>query len=289
MCFTGKRGKMKTEQKREQDNKAAFLADETEDGVREEIREEKNPIQVADRLFLTMEVLAQKGPMGLIELSNQLNLHKSTVHRLLNSLIYMGYARQDLESGKYSLTFKLLELSNQLLAHVDVIEIVRPYLKKLMRQTGETVHFVQKDGNYAVYIDKVESDQNSVRMVAKVGSRIPLYCSGVGKAMAAQMTEEQVRKMWAKSRIHALTPHTIVDCDEYLKALEEVRRKGYALDNEENELGVRCIAAGVTDYKGRPKYAFSISAPVSRMDDKRVEELAFYVLKMKEEIAREIQ
>ncbi len=74
--------------------------------------------------------------------------------------------------------------------------------------------------------------------------------------------------MWAKSSIHALTPHTIVDCDEYLKTLEEVREKGYALDNEENELGVRCIAAGVTDYKGRPKYAFSISAPVSRMDDR---------------------
>lgn len=257
--------------------------------AREEIREEKNPIQVADRLFLTMETLAQKGPMGLIELSNQMELHKSTVHRLLNSLIYMGYTRQDLETGKYSLTFKLLELSNQLLAHVDVIEIVRPYLKKLMRQTGETVHFVQKDGNYAVYIDKVESDQNSVRMVSKVGSRIPLYCSGVGKTMAAQMTEEQVRKMWAKSSIHALTPHTIVDCDEYLKTLEEVREKGYALDNEENELGVRCIAAGVTDYKGRPKYAFSISAPVSRMDDQRVEELAYYVLKMKEEIARAIQ
>ena len=88
--------------------------------TREEIREEKNPIQVADRLFLTMETLAQRGPMGLIELSNQMELHKSTVHRLLNSLIYMGYARQDLETGKYSLTFKLLELSNQLLAHVDV-------------------------------------------------------------------------------------------------------------------------------------------------------------------------
>lgn len=252
------------------------------------VQGEKNPIQVADRLFLTMEVLAQKGAMGLVELSNQLELHKSTVHRLLNSLIYMGYARQDLETGKYSLTFKMLELSNQLLAHVDVIEIVRPYLKKLMRQTGETVHFVQKDGNYAVYIDKVESDQNSVRMVSKVGSRIPLFCSGVGKAMAAQMTEEQVRKMWAESRIRALTPHTIVDCEEYLKELKRVRENGYALDNEENELGVRCIAAGVADYKGRPKYAFSISAPVSRMDDRRVSELVQYVLKMKEEITREI-
>ncbi|MCI5650158.1 MAG: IclR family transcriptional regulator [Fusicatenibacter sp.] len=250
--------------------------------------EEKNPIQVADRLFQTMEVMAETGSVGLVELANQLDLHKSTVHRILNSLIYMGYAKQDPETGKYGLTFKLLELSNQLIAHVDVIEAVRPYLKRLMQQTGETVHFVQKDGNDAVYIDKVESHQNSVRMVSRVGSRIPLYCSGVGKTMAAEMTEEEVKKMWEGSDVRKMTPHTITDFDEFMQCLEEVRRKGYALDNEENELGVRCIAAGIPDYKGRPKYAFSISAPVNRMTDERIRELSSYVLEMKEEIRKEI-
>ena len=257
--------------------------------AREEIREEKNPIQVADRLFLTMETLAQKGPMGLIELSNQMELHKSTVHRLLNSLIYMGYARQDLETGKYSLTFKLLELSNQLLAHVDVIEIVRPYLKKLMRQTGETVHFVQKDGNYAVYIDKVESDQNSVRMVSKVGSRIPLYCSGVGKAMLARTGDQEVREIWEHSDVRALTEHTITDYERFQEEIHEIRRRDYALDNEENEVGVRCIATAFEIPAGDGRYAFSISAPAGRMSEERIRELAGYILKIKAELMKEWQ
>lgn len=248
--------------------------------------EEKNPIQVADRLFQTLEMLADTGEAGLMELSNQLNLHKSTVHRLLNSLIYMGYAKQDAQSGKYSLTFKITEISNKMLSQVDIIETAHPYLKRLMQETKETVHFVQLDGNYAVYIDKVESHQNSVRMVSKVGSRIPVYCSGVGKAMAALMKEEEVRSIWDSSDIHSLTPHTIVVYDEFLKVLEDVRKKGYALDNEENEEGVRCIAVSLPDYRGRPKYACSISAPVTRMTDSRIGELAECLLKMKEQMVK---
>lgn len=250
--------------------------------------EEKNPIQVADRLFFVMETLADTGPVGLIDLSGRLNLHKSTVHRLLNSLIYMGYARQDPETGKYSLTFKILEISNKILNKVDILEIARPHLKKLMQQTGETVHFVQIDGNEAVYIDKVESHQNSVRMVSKVGSRIPLYCSGVGKALLATMKPETVKKLWDTSSIHKLTPHTITDYDVFLQKLEEVRKRGYALDNEENEEGVRCIAACLTDFKGKAKYAFSISAPVNRMTDERIQELSAYVLEMKQQMLQEM-
>lgn len=250
--------------------------------------EEKNPIQVADRLFLVMETLAETGPAGLIDLSNRLNLHKSTVHRLLNSLIYMGYARQEQETGKYSLTFKILEISNKVLNKVDVLEIARPHLKRLMQQTGETVHFVQIDGTEAVYIDKVESHQNSVRMVSKVGSRIPLYCSGVGKAMLATMKPEAVKKLWEASDIHRLTPHTIIDYSSFLQDLEDIRKRGYALDNEENEEGVRCIAACLTDFKGKAKYAFSISAPVNRMTDERITELSGYVLEMKQQMIQEM-
>lgn len=95
----------------------------------------------------------------------------------------MEYVKQDSETGKYSLSFKLLGLSNKLLSHIDILDTVRPCLKKLSEETGETVHFVQLDGLEAVYIYKEESHQNSIRMVSKVGSRIPLYCSGVGKAM----------------------------------------------------------------------------------------------------------
>lgn len=246
--------------------------------------EEKNPIQVADRLFLVLETLAETGPVGMVDLSRMLDLHKSTVHRLLTSLIYMGYVRQDEDTGRYFLSFKLCELSNKILNKLDILDLIRPYLKRLAQLTGETVHFVQLDGTEAVYIYKEESSQNSVRMVSRVGSRIPLYCSGVGKAIAADMTEQQIRSFWESSRIEKLTEHTITDFDEFLSTIKDVRRNGYALDNEENEMGVRCIAVSLPDYRGRAKYAFSISAPVGRMTDQRIEELAKLLLNTKEEM-----
>lgn len=250
--------------------------------------ESKNPIQVADRLFLVLETLSKIGPVSLADLSRELNLNKSTTHRLLSSLIYMGYAKQDSETQKYDLSLKILTLSNRLLERLDILETVRPYLKSLSQETGETVHFVQLDGAEAVYIYKEESRQNSVRMVSKVGSRIPLYCSGVGKAMAAGMKESQIHKLWDACAHEKLTPHTITDYDTFLKEVESVRQNGYALDNEENELGVRCIAVGLTDYNGRSRYAFSISAPVTRMTDDRIKEIAPLVLQVKKEIEQNV-
>lgn len=246
--------------------------------------EQKNPIQVADRLFLTLETLAGAGPLTLADLSRRLELNKSTAHRLLSSLIYLGYVKQDPETQKYDLSLKLLNLSNTLLGRMDILEVVRPHLKKLSRETGETVHFVQLDGPEAVYIYKEESQQNSVRMVSKVGNRIPLYCSGVGKAMAADMEEGQIRAFWAASPIQKLTEHTITDYQDFLSKLKEIRDRGYALDDEENEPGVRCIAVSIPDYRGRAKYAFSISAPAARMTDRRIEELSAIVLKVKADI-----
>ena len=248
--------------------------------------ENKNPIQVADRLFLVMEILAETGPVTLAELCSHLDLNKSTVHRLLSSLMYMEYVKQDSETGKYALSFKLLNLSNKLLSHIDILDTVRPCLRKLSAEIGETVHFVQLDGLDAVYICKEESQQNSIRMVSKVGNRIPLYCSGVGKAMMADMDPARIQTIWNDSDIKKLTPHTIIDYTQFLEKIKEVNTKGYALDDEENELGVRCIAVSIPDYKGRTKYAFSVSAPIGRMSDERIEELAKIVLEVKEEICR---
>ena len=248
--------------------------------------ENKNPIQVADRLFLVMEILAETGPVTLAELCSHLDLNKSTVHRLLSSLMYMEYVKQDSETGKYALSFKLLNLSNKLLSHIDILDTVRPCLRKLSAEIGETVHFVQLDGLDAVYICKEESQQNSIRMVSKVGSRIPLYCSGVGKAMMADMDFARIQTIWNDSDIKKLTPHTIIDYTQFLEKIKKVSTKGYALDDEENELGVRSIAVSIPDYKGRPIYAVSISAPIARMADERIEELAKIVLQVKEEICR---
>lgn len=248
------------------------------------MEESKNPIQVADRLFDTLEVLANDGPLALNELTSLLGLNKSTLHRILSSLTYMGYVKQNDETQKYDLTLKLLTVSNHLLSRMDILEEVKPYLKKICHETGETVHFVQLDGNEAVYIHKEESSQTSYRMFSRVGSRIPVYCSGVGKAMAADMDTEHVRKIWDSSDIRQITEKTIIDYNKFLKKLQEIREKGYSLDDEENELGVKCIAISLPNYRGDSKYAISISAPIGRMKDDRIEELSKILLETKEKL-----
>ena len=251
--------------------------------------ETKNPVQSAGKIFQILETLSETGPIGLIELSNALGLHKSTAFRLLNSLIYMGYVVQEKETSKYMLSFKILEVAGKLLDKMDIVSIVHPYIVKLAEQSKETVHLVQRSGNNTVYIDKVESEANSIRMVSKIGTTIPMYCSGVGKAILAALPKDKVEAVWNSSEIIKKTPYTITNINELYRILDEVREKGYALDNEENEAGVRCIAACIIDNKGKPANAFSISAPVSRMTEERVEELSHYVLEMKEKITKELR
>ena len=247
--------------------------------------EDKNPIQVAGRLFGALEYLVDHGNVSLAELAAALDLNKSTTHRVISSLLYMGYVRQDPDTGNYGPSFKVVDLAGRVMGRVDVTDIVRPYLHKLMRRCGETVHFVEREEENCIYIDKVEAPQNQVRMVSHVGGVLPFYRSAVGKALAARMPEEEVRRLWNLCRIERTTPYTITDFDEFMEVLEEVRRKGYALDNEENETGVRCIAAALDIRDEHTRYAFSISVPIMRMDNDRIRELSGYVRETKEEIA----
>jgi DNA-binding IclR family transcriptional regulator len=123
-------------------------------------------------------------------------------------------------------------------------------------------------------------------MASQVGLARPLYCSAVGKAILAEMTDEEVKYIWNNSMIEKKTEHTITTLSKLMEDLKEVRTKGYALDNEENELGVRCIAACVRNHQGLPNNAFSISAPTVRMSNDRIEELAKEILKTKEAIQK---
>ena len=245
---------------------------------------DKNPIQVAGRVFGALEYLTAAGTAGLMEISTALGLNKSTTRRVLCSLEYMGYVRQNELTGRYEPTFKIVDLAGRVLQKLDIIELVRPYLKELMEQCGETVHLVKMEGADVIYVDKVEAYHYNFRMASRIGSSIPFYRSAVGKALAAHMSREEVRTLWNMCRIERMTPYTITDFGEFMEALEETRRKGYALDNEENETGVRCIAAALDLPGVDGLYAFSISVPIVRMDNDRIRELAGQVLETKAKI-----
>mgnify|MGYP003590124627 CR=1 FL=1 len=181
-----------------------------------------------------------------------------------------------------------MEISTRIVGRMDVVSIARPYLKKLSEISGETVHLVEIEGNEAIYIDKVESGSNSIRMVSRIGSRIPLYCSGVGKAILAERSDVEVESVWNSSEIREMTPNTILSLDDFFETIREVRRNGYSLDNEENEMGVRCIAASILNHEGKAKNAFSISAPVGRMTDEKLDKLVKYVLEAKKNISGDL-
>lgn len=257
-------------------------------GVVNCMAEAKNPVQSAERIFQVLELLAENGEMGLVEISSALGLHKSTVHRLLMSLIYMGYAKQDENTQKYILTYKIVNLAGKILDGTDILQIAKPFMERLSDISSETVHLVQREGNHILYLSKIEAKIGSIRMVSQVGMVHPMYCSGVGKAIMATLPEKEVREIWNESVIEKKTANTITDYEELLKTLEEVRKNGYALDDEENEEGVRCIAASLRGYDKTVKYAFSISGPVSRMTKERVEELAFDVKKIQKEFSKEL-
>ena len=235
---------------------------------------ESSSVQSLDRAFDLLELLCRStGGMTITALSEQTGLHKSTVHRLLSSMATRGFVMQDWATSVYFPGMHLCELASFVTENLDIVGRARAPMEQLAHKTGETVHLVMRDENEIVYLHKVESMHSAIRMFSRIGMRRPLYCTGVGKAILATWPDDEVDAVWNTSEIRAYTEHTIVKYDAFHRELDRIRRQGYAYDDEENEIGVRCIAAAVPDYAGRAGYAISISAPLSRMSDERMREL----------------
>lgn len=233
-----------------------------------------SPVQSIDRAFGLLERLcASRDGLPIHTLSEETGLHKSTVHRLLAAMAARGYVRKDEDTGRYRMTTRICELSAQVVESLDILQVARAPMEALSQTTGETVHLVVREGDEIVYVHKVESDVSSMRMFSRIGMRRPMYCTGVGKAILAELPEEEVERIWGASDIQAYTEHTIVTLERLRDVLDSIRRRGCAYDNQENELGVRCIAATIHDYTGAICGALSISAPMLRMSDSKVAQL----------------
>lgn len=245
-------------------------------------------VQSVDRTIKIIEVLSEhRDGLGLTDLGNIVGMHKSTVHRLLQTLIYNGYVKQNPQNQHYHLTIKMFELGSRVIDGMDLHKIARPYLESLRDLTNEVVHLVIPDGTDIIYIDKVESN-NSIRMHSRIGARSPLYSTSAGKAMMAYMPESKVKEIWFASDIIQRTPNTVVEYSQLLKVLEQVRENGYALDEEENEPNIRCIGAPIFNYHGNVVGAVSISGPTMRVTLEAIETFKEHILKYTLLISREL-
>lgn len=228
-------------------------------------------VQSVDRAFDILEALRDEDEIGLIALSRKVNLNKSTVHRLLNTLIYRGYVNQNSENNKYKLSFKFLEIGNSCLNSLDIVSIAKPHIKKLSDKTNEVVHLVLIEKSEIVYIDKIES-HNTIRMHSYIGKRIPIYCTAVGKAYMAHLKDNEFLSLWnnIENNLNKLTENTITSKEKMIKELDDIRNNGFAVDNEENEKGVICVAAPIFNYDKSIKYAISISTPKMRINKEKI-------------------
>jgi len=224
------------------------------------------PIKVLDKSLSVLELLLQQGSaMNMTELSEKLELYPSTIHRILDTLKHRGYVEQDSHTQKYQLGLKALELGMAKLHQMDLVREATPYLKELENQCNETVHLGVLEAGEVLYLAKEESSQ-TIRMISYVGKRAPLHCTALGKVLLAYLPVEERKKMLSKKVLPRLTENTITDKRELEKELGKVREQGFALDREENEKDVCCVAAPIRNYQGEVIAALSISSPIFRID-----------------------
>ena len=234
-----------------------------------------NLVQTIARASLILDILGQS-PQGISirELSAKIKLPKGTTHRLLSSLSYFGYVKQDPKTRDYFLGFKLVELGNLLLNQLDLRKEAEPFLRDLAERMKETVHMVAMDRDEVVYIDKVETEQNpsGLRMASRIGLRNPPHSCAVGKVLLADFADEALESFLKGRILSRRTENTMTDSAQLKEHLKQVRKQGYALDDEENERGIRCVSAPIYNETGRAVAAISISGPAFRVTKKVVQE-----------------
>ena len=225
---------------------------------------QKERVQSVERALCILEIVADHDGISLTEISKLSQLNKATVHRLLSTLISLGYVEQNSKTGHYGLTFKLFQLGNKKVEQIDSFKIARSFISELSNQIEETVHLVVEDNKEVVYIDKFEPTNLVFRMHSRVGKRAPMYCTAVGKALLSHYTDDIIKDVWDHSDIKQLTSHTITNFNTFMEEVASIRSEGYAVDNEENELGIYCIASVFYNHKGEVEGAISISIPKTR-------------------------
>jgi DNA-binding IclR family transcriptional regulator len=213
-----------------------------------------------------LELLDREGALSIAEISEGLQLQKSTVHRLVSTLKHKGYVLQDPVTLKYRNSFKLFEMGNNTVERLGLRREAQALLEELNVKTKETVNLAILDGFHIIYIDKIESPE-TIRIGLNIGKRLPAYCTGLGKVILAYLKKEKLNKLLQEHPLKRYTKNTICDKDELIKHLEQVRKQGYSIDNEEYIDGLKCIAAPVMNYKGEVVAAISIAIPSIRYGD----------------------
>ena len=251
-----------------------------------EIKEPRdNSVQSIDRALDIIEVLSenQEG-LGVTEIADRVGLHKSTAHRILATLAARGYINKT-DKGGYKIGLKLIEAVSCYINSLELQTEARPYVAQITAELGLTSHLGVLDGDQVVYIEKMDVFSN-VRMYSQIGVRVHSYSCSLGKCLLSNYSAAEVRKIMANCSFIKFTKKTLGSVDELIADLDLVRSRGWAIDDEEAELGHRCIGAPIYDYRGDIIAAISASGPTAALTRDRIQPVAEYVRKQALEISR---
>jgi DNA-binding IclR family transcriptional regulator len=225
--------------------------------------------------------------LSVSEIGIKTSLHRSTAHRILMALEYNDLIQQNSETGKYRLGIKLFKLGHQAVSHLNLREICQPFLTRVMNQTKETVHLAVLDNDQVLYLDKVEGP-HALRMPSRVGRHIPTHCTSLGKAMLSCLDDQKVRKIFRNLALRPYTVNTLKTVDRLLTDLRMIRKRGFSVDNEEIEIGLRCVGAPIRDYTGAMVGAISVAAPSARLSLQQSPSVGKLVMAVAEEISEKL-
>lgn len=228
-------------------------------------KDQKSPIQVIERMMTLLDVLAEHPePLGLKQISQYAGLHPSTVHRILSAMAADRIVDR-IEPGSYRLGMRLLELGNLVKSRISVRELALPIMRELHAQTGETVNLSVRHDDEIVYVERTSSGRSAMRVVHVIGARAALHVTAAGKLFLLEDGFARLREYAKRTGLAAHTRNTLANLQQLERDLERTQRQGWATDNEEAEIGVRCVAAGVRDDAGSLIAALSLSTPADRM------------------------
>jgi len=225
------------------------------------------------KVFSILQALGEQKEIGVSELSQRLMMSKATTYRFLQTMKTLGYVEQEDEADKYSLTLKLFELGAKSLEYVDLITLADKEMRLISEQTNEALHLGALDDDAIIYIHKIDSNYN-LRMQSKIGSRNPLYSTAIGKVLLAEREETFVCDTLSRVTFVKHTEKTLENTEQLLSELQLVKTQHYAEDNQEQEPGLRCIAAPIYDRFGCVIAGISISLPTIRFSEER---MPFYI------------
>ena len=249
---------------------------------------ERYRIHVIDRAAQILDCFGfDHQELSVSEIGAKTGLHRSTAHRILMALEYNDLIKQNPSTGKYHLGIKLFKLGHQAVSQLNLREICRPFLSRLMNDTKETIHLAVLDDDQVLYLDKVEGP-HALRMPSRVGRYIPTYCTSLGKAMLSCLDDQEVKSILRRQTLKPHTENTVKNINQFLADLGSVRKRGYAVDNEEIEIGLRCVGAPLRDYTGGMVGAISVAAPSARLSEKNTPVIGRMVIAIAAEISEQL-